>query len=297
MKYFIGLLAFLTLQASPPLNLYQIDAAIRGTDFLVEATAAFTASGTIGTTIPNTSEVAIQTHAIPRYFYPPGIINGMIPYVQNQILAAPNKTLFIIPFNNGIQGLVNGLTALTQYLAVGIEQIVTIAYRYRTNNSFPPIGFISNYPSNVLPLFQIDPAKRAADVKAIVTTLINGNSGTTGVTPAATPILNFTGSAQVWILTTLQGPFYIPFATNIVPNAIPNVTAVSVVSGGLLQITYSPLFPASPQTVITPLPTVFVAVEQVEQIIYFPDVNKISTFRQFGLEQSQSQQQSFWQQQ
>ncbi|HSX38712.1 MAG TPA: hypothetical protein VLE95_07780 [Chlamydiales bacterium] len=225
------------------MNLYTIDAAIRGADFVSVLNTAFGLATVSG-------EVVIQTMATPPFLHPPGLVNGVIPYVQQSTFtAAPHSTMFIVPYNpNGAIGI----TPNTQYIVIGIEQIVTLAYRNTISPPFSLRGFTSVFASNVLPLYTINPVLRAADIQSIANTLITSPTAFNGTN----------NISQTWILTTLGGPFYVPFSP-IAPGLIPNVTAISVLSPGWLLITYKPIsFPFSW--------SVIVSAEQVQQIIFYP---------------------------
>ncbi len=233
--------------ASPPLDLYQIDASTRGKDFAKILSTAFTLATSAG-------EVVIQTQATPPFLSAPGVHNGIIPYVQNTPMfpyAGPNSTLFIFAYNpNGSVGISQN----TQFLVVGIEQIVTVAYRNTISPPFPLTPpFQSIYADRVYPLYFINPVARAADIQNVAQqfltspTTFNGNS-----------------ASQLWIITTLSGPFYVPFTTHVAPGAIPNVTAISVLSNEFLQITYKPLSSLFQWSVI-------VSAEQVQQIVFYPN--------------------------
>lgn len=232
--------------ASPPLDLYHIDASTRGKDFVKILSTAFTLATAAG-------EVVIQTHATPPFLRAPGVQNGLIPYLQNTTTfpyAAPNSTLFIFAYNPNGSG---GISQNTQFLVVGIEQIVTVAYRNTISPPFPlNPPFQSVYASNVYPLYYINPVARAADIQNIAQQFLT--SPTT---------FNGNNASQLWIITTLSGPFYVPFTTNVAPGAIPNVTAISVLSNEFLQITYKPLSSSFAWSVIVPA-------EQVQQIVFYP---------------------------
>ena len=247
---FLAACSFTVGHANAPLDLYTIDASKRGQDFFNILTTVFTQATTSG-------EVVIQTQAMPAYLRAPGVSYGLIPYVQvgtNQNVTfpykAPNSTLFIFAYNpNGARGI----TQLTQFLVVGIEQIVTAAYRNTISPPFPQNGVFSTvYANNVLPLYTINPTLRAADVLDISQKFLSS--------PGA---FNGNSSSQLWILTTLSGPFYVPFATRIAPGAIPNVTGISVLSNEFLLITYKPLSSLFSWSVI-------VSAEQVQQIVFYP---------------------------
>ena len=236
--------------ANVPLDLYTIDASTRGQDFFSTLTTAFvqaTASG----------EVVIQTQAMPAYLRAPGVSYGLIPYVQNGTnqtttfpYKAPNSTLFIFAYNpNGSRGI----TQTTQFLVVGIEQVVTVAYRNTISPPFPlNAPFATVYANNVLPLYTINPTLRAADVQNIAQKFISSPGD-----------FNGNSSSQLWIITTLSGPYYVPFATKVAPGAIPNVTGISVLSNEFLLITYKPFSSLFSWSVI-------VAAEQIQQIVFYP---------------------------
>jgi len=228
--------------ANHPLYLYSIDASTRGKDLFTSISAAFSLATTSG-------EVVIQTVATPPYIRAPGLMNGVIPYVQQtNLFAAPNSTLFIIPYNPKGD---RGITQNTQYLVVTVEQIVTVAYRNTISPPFPLTGFSSTYAASVYPLYTISPSQRAADLQWAANLFItsptsfNGNSG-----------------SQVWIQTTLMGPFYVPF-NNSFPGLIPNVTAISVLANEFLLITYKPNSSSFAWSVEVPA-------EQVQQIVFYP---------------------------
>lgn len=232
--------------ANPPLDLFRIDATTRGEDFANILDTAFSLATSSG-------EVVIQTQVSPAFLRAPGVQNGIIPYVQNTStfpFAAPNSTLFIFAYNpNGTVGISQN----TQFLVVGIDQIVTVAYRNTISPPFPLTpAFQSTFAANILPLVTINPSLRAADIQNIAEqflsspTTFNGNNG-----------------SQLWITTTLSGPFYVPFASAVAPGAIPNVTAISVLSNEFLLITYKPLSSLFSWSVI-------VSAEQVQQIVFYP---------------------------
>ncbi|MBM3184207.1 MAG: hypothetical protein FJZ64_02765 [Chlamydiae bacterium] len=238
------LLLIFRVNANPPVDLYSIDVSTRGQEFIAALKSAFSLAGSRG-------EVVIQTMANPPYTYAPGLpSSGIIPYVQNSITAAPNNTLFLVPYNPNGQ---SGITRNTQYLVIGADQIVTIAYR---DTISPPFSlstpFTSTYPSNVYPLYYINPVHRAADIQSIASTLINFPQNFNGLS----------GISQVWILTTLTGPYYVPFYRG-QSQYIPRVQSISVLSNSLLQITYQPFSSSFAWSVI-------VSAEQVQQIIFYP---------------------------
>ena len=240
--------------AYSPIWLYPIDATARGKGIVQAVNAAFSPpSGTAATT-----EVVIQTAASPSFLYAPYVSNGLIPYVQNSLVSAPNYTLFIVPYLPG-----NTMTTTIQYLVVGVEQIVGVFYS--PLNSTPAIsgnssGYTSTFSSNVLPLYSIDPYHRAADIASITTTLL-------------TNPLYTQNNSQVWIQTTLNGSsprgFYPPFYSNF-PGCIPYVQGISQIVGtAFLQITYQNVrYPGITGSVI-------VSAEQIQQIVYFPTLASV----------------------
>jgi hypothetical protein len=231
------------LEANAPYDLYTIDMSKRGQEFVKALNTAFSIATTSG-------EVVIQTMANPAYIRSPGVTNGVIPYVQQSTFTvAPNSTLFIVPYNP--KGNI-GITPNTQYIVIGIEQVVTLAYRNTVSPPFALSGFNSVYANNVYPLYSIDPIQRAADIQSIVNTLITSPGSYNGSS----------GISQVWIWTTLSGPFYVPFS-RFQTGLIPRVTAISVLSNSLLQITYQPFSSSFAWSVI-------VGAEQVQQIIFYP---------------------------
>ncbi len=184
-------------------------------------------------------EFAIQTilpPTSPYSTYQP-IINGLIPYVQD-ITETPNDTLLIITYqstqNAGIQ----------QYIVLPVEQVTALLY-FRTIANLPNSTqpFTAYPPPGVIPYYSVDPILRAQDIASAVTQL--------KAAPFVTSPQN-----QVWIQTTLTGPFN-PAIQN---GLIQNVLSISA-SNGLLQINFKQLSQTLPQFII-------VSPEQVQQIIW-----------------------------
>ncbi|GEM_PF-3593910 len=271
--FVLFLLGCLKANGSPPLTIYQIDMSVRGQEFNAALATAFATAGSNG-------EVVIQTLANPplrgcEFNFgidqgAPGIVNGIIPYVQNATSSvspfftfpqhAPNYTLFVFAYNpTGI----TGITTTTKFVAVGIEQIVTLAYR---NTISPPFSlsfpFTSTYVGNLYPLYYIDPVKRAADIQSVAANFLTHRN-----------TYNGSPSSQLWIWTTLNGNYYDSFAStaSYPPGLIPNVTKISILSHSLLLITYEPATPAVHQIQPEPKWSVVVAPEQVQQIIFYPN--------------------------
>jgi hypothetical protein len=186
-----------------------------------------------------TSEVSIQTAFSGTLSYAPSVLNGMIPFVQS-IATGPNQTLFIIAY----QGTRN--SPQTQYIVVPVEQLLSVVYSTRT---IATTGFSVTPPTGMIPYFPINLALRAEDIQNVVATLV-------GTAPYATPV------SSVAIQTTLDGPFY----PTITGGFIPDVQSISLASSPnetLLLVNFIGPYNQSASVVV--------AVDQVEQVIYYPN--------------------------
>lgn len=211
---------------------YPIEASTRGTE-IVNSFRSLSPTANRGTVLP---EILLQTSIAnnPQYTTYRYLVNGVIPYVQN-ITQTTYNTLLIVSY------WTPAMSNVTQYLVVPVEQIVMLPY-FPYSYYTPPTPFAATAPPGTIPYFSINPTQRAADIASVVSQLLT--------------TFKQTGNTQVWIQTTLSGPFNYP-----VPNGLlQNVRSVSV-NNSLLQITFSP-----PN--FTPNQTIIVAPEQVQQITY-----------------------------
>ncbi|MBI5273204.1 MAG: hypothetical protein HY861_04395 [Chlamydiia bacterium] len=225
--------AAIILAGQPAPVLYPIDPMQRGIEIINTFNALAHASGV------QVPEVALQTtltNSIPYTTYKP-IINGIIPYIQS-ITQTPSNTLLIITY------LGPQAPAQPQYIVLPIEQTVALLY-FPTSFNQPSssAAFTSASVNGLFPYFSMDLKQRAVDIVSATTQLMAPPFKTSSVT-------------QVWIQTTLTGPF-----NPSIPNGLlKNVQSISV-SNSLLQIQFLQPNQQTSQTI-------FVAPEQVLQIIY-----------------------------
>jgi len=186
-----------------------------------------------------TSEVSIQTAFSGTLSYAPSVLNGMIPFVQS-VATGPNKTLFIISY----KGARN--SSQTQYIVVPVEQILSVVYSTRT---IATTGFTVTPPTGMIPYFPINLPLRAEDIQNVVATLVTS-------APYATPI------SSVAIQTTLDGPFYPTITDGLIPD-VQNISLAASPNETLLLVNFIGPY--------NQLASVVVAVDQVEQVIYYPN--------------------------
>ncbi len=226
------------LEASGQSILYQIDSTTRGAEILSTFSSLSHASGT------QVPEFALQTslpNNIPykTYSY---ISNGIIPYVQS-ITPTVYNTLLIVTY------LTPQTYGVAQYLVLPPEQVIAVLY-FPTLWNLPkvPGGFTAAAPAGTTPYFSVNPYERAIDIASAVNQLMQA--------PFHTSNTN-----QVWMQTTLTGPFNPP-----IPNGLlQNITSISAASG-LLQISFLPPYQQTQQFVI-------LAPEQMQRIIYVLNFN------------------------
>lgn len=231
------------IQAAPQNTLFPIDSGERGTQI----------SDTFGALPHATSST--YPEFIFQTLIPPGlsniygsyayIINGRLPFVQN-VYTTPNNTLLIISYRP--------LNAFNnQYIVVPPEQIVDLIYvQYIYNEPPSTAPFTSTAIPNQIPFFSVDQQERIEDIISATNQLLSTTFAT--------------GTSQVWIQTTLSGPFVPPFNSNNTPGLLQNVKSIAQLANGLIQITYLPINQATNQTVI-------VTPQQVVQIFYIPYFN------------------------
>lgn len=212
--------------------LYPVEASTRGTE-IFNSFKTLSPTANRGTVLP---EILLQTKIVnnPQYMTYRYLVNGVIPYVQN-ITQTTYNTLLIVSY------LTSALGNVTQYLVVPVEQIIMLPY-FPNSYYVPPTPFSAANLNGAISYFSIHSTERALDIVSAVSQLLT--------------TFKQSGNTQVWIQTTLNGPFNYP-----VPNGlIQNVKSVSV-NNSLLQITFSP-----PN--FTPNQVIVVAPEQVQQITY-----------------------------
>jgi hypothetical protein len=196
----------------------------------------------------NTPEVAIQTTLSPSpYLTYKYIINGRIPYVQS-LTQTPFNTLLIVSY------LSEQLPTSLQYVVLPVENVqmlLTFPTYYQLPSSNAP--FTSMFSPTTVPFFAIDPKKRGSDIVSAFKKLM------------AAPFA--TATSQVWIQTTLNGPFRPPLAMNgsnqVLLKNVKRIDFSSNASGAtsLLYVTFLPPDQSTDlKIVLTP--------EQVQQVIY-----------------------------
>jgi hypothetical protein len=230
------------LGATPDQTLYPIDAGQRGTRIYHSFnTTLFPISG--GTNLP----YFIMQTTLPNNTYNTTtrfILNGIVPYVQS-ITSTTYNTLLIVsylpPPNSGQQSIM-------QYVVVPSDEIVTLNYFPQNYGPVPNIEtpFNSTAAPGTLPFFSVDPAQRASDIVQAINMLMNN-----------APFKNTETNSQVWVQTTLTGPYNPPLPE---PGLLKYIQA-DTYTNGLIQIT----FQTSPQQTAQ---TILVAPEQVQRIIY-----------------------------
>lgn len=236
--------AAIALGATPNQILYPVDSGSRGTEII--NTFAFFSSAIASTaTYPY---VALQT-TLPgsspytTYKY---ISNGIISYVQN-IYSTTYNTLVIVKY---LPPSTSKQQGIPQYVVLPPEQVTTLLYFTFPTLPLSAAPFSAGVVNGTLPFYSVDPARRAADIYSAVTQLM-------------TTFKNTANNSQVYIQTTLSGPYNPPLPT---PGLLQNVQSISY-NNSLLQIT----FQTTPQSIVQ---TLLVAPEQVQQIIYL---------RQYGI--------------
>ena len=175
------------LGAASQTTLYQIDSTTRGTEILNTFKALKHASGT------QVPEFALQTTLpgnIPytTYRY---INNGLIPYVQS-ITPTVYNTLLIVAYQT------TQTYGVSQYLVLPSEQVVAVLY-FPTLSNLPKTqgSFTASAPVGTLPYFEVNPYQRAIDIASAVNQLMQ-------------PPFHTSNTNQVWMQTTLTGPFNPP---------------------------------------------------------------------------------------
>ncbi len=223
-----------TVFAASQTTYFHIDAATRGAE-ITSMIATLNSAPYNGAQ----SEVGLQLISNAAFPYAPYVYGGLIPYVAS-VNPAPNDTLLLVTY---YPSLPKGIGPL--YLVVPIEQVTSVVY------SPVPIApgstFSSNYMNGITPLLTVDPILRAADIENMIATLL-------------APPFNG-GSSSVALYTTLSGPFYPPISGGIIQN-VQSVTQI-VPNDTLLLVSY-----LSPTTNMQG--TIIVAVEQVLEIVYYP---------------------------
>ena len=195
--------------------------------------------GLCQTTRTFASQPLIYTTYERALSYAPSVLNGMIPFVQS-VATGPNKTLFIISY----KGARN--SSQTQYIVVPVEQILSVVYSTRT---IATTGFTVTPPTGMIPYFPINLPLRAEDIQNVVATLVTS-------APYATPI------SSVAIQTTLDGPFYPTITDGLIPD-VQNISLAASPNETLLLVNFIGPY--------NQLASVVVAVDQVEQVIYYPN--------------------------
>lgn len=180
--------------------------------------------------------------------YAPGIINGVIPYVQS-ITPATNGTLLIVTY------YLSGASSTPYYFVLPVEQTVAVIYYQQAPKTTSGMFFAPTVAGN-FSYYPIDLEKRAIDIQNVVNTLLTTKP-------------YFTSTSQVAILTSLTGPFYPPTGNSGVIFNVKNVSFTSPTNNTLMLIKYLPYSGG-----ITPLSstqyTLVLAVEQVLQVVYIP---------------------------
>ena len=189
--------------------------------------------------LKSSSEIALQTTLNGTSAYAPGIVNGFIPYIQ-KLDAAPHSTLYVVTYLTSAGG------GPPQYIVVAVEQIIDLIY---SSLAISNSGFGSTNLNNSLTFFSIDLPKRAEDIRSIVRTLLTQKPYSTA-------------SSTVAIQTTLTGSFYPPFSNGLIPKVL-DVSLTSAANETMLLITF--------QSSSYVNGTIVVGVDQVAQIIYFPN--------------------------
>ena len=224
---------------------FPIDSGQRGTEIINTFTSLVRVSGL------GPPEVALQTNLSNAITYRSylTVTNGYIPYVQ-VLFPTPNNTLFIVSY-------IPALSLLKQYIVLPAEQVSALLYFPMQMNvpspgppQLPQIFQAAAIPGT-FPYFSVDPVERALDIVSAVTQL--------------RALRTLIQTSQVWIQTTLTGPF-LPNVNNTNTNGLlQNVIAISV-SNSLIAIQFQP----NNQGLIF---TVYVAPEQVSQVIFIRDLS------------------------
>jgi len=250
--------AVVALGATSQQVVYQIDVSYRGAD-LISAFNSLKGNLTTNYFTPPLIEVQTTTTVPmvpPKYgnkpygmysgFYP----NAIIPFVQN-ITGTTYNTLLIVTYYSQA-----ATSKYPLYVVLPVEQVTCLLY-FPTISNLPPSNlassapaFISTFPSGIIPFFSVAPQQRAVDIVSAVNQLI-------ALFPQAP---NSKANSQVWIQTTVNGPYMDPSTPN---GLIQNVLGISLTGNYLLQITYQPSDQVPQNT-----GTVYVSPEQVQQILF-----------------------------
>ncbi len=222
---------------------YEIDAMTRGNELVSILNNLLP---TVAKSV-NVPALALQT-TLPasvglRYGSYKGIQYGTIYYIQG-ITQTTYNTLIIVSY------LPTQSSSTLEYVVLPIEQIVDLLY-FPTQFSIqgtPPGPYISTTPPNTLIFYSINPYQRALDIISAWQSLVK---------------LFTNRSQQVWIQTTVSGPYNPAIPSN---GLLQQVSNVALSGNGLLAITFQTLN----QTTIQ---TIYIPPEQVQQIVFIRNFN------------------------
>ncbi len=220
--------------------LYPIDANIRGSEIISSFTTLYQSTAKNTTNYPY---IALQT-TLPnssQYTTYKSISNGIISYVQN-IASTPYNTLVLVTY---LPPPASKQQSVPQYIVLPAEKMISLLYFTYATAPLSTNAFTASPIYDTIPFFSVDSTQRASDIVSAVNQLMGA------------PYKNTSTNSQVWVQTTLNGPFNPPLPS---PGLLQNIKSVSY-NNSLIQFT----FQTTPQSVVQ---TILVAPEQVQQITY-----------------------------
>lgn len=243
---------------------YEIDASTRGNE-LVTILNSLLPNVAPSVNVPALGlQTTLPTSLSNSYGTYKGIQNGTIYYIQ-AITQTTYNTLLIVSY------LPKQSSGTIEYVVLPIEQIVDLLYfpttfsiQGRVPGANPPPGpYISTTPSNTLIYYSIDPYKRAVDIISAYNSLVKLFSNSP----------NSKSKSQVWIQTTVNGPYNPALPVFSLPNSglLQQVSSVTLSGNGLLAITFQTINQTITQTIYIPP-------EQVQQVIFIRNFNSPSNY-------------------
>lgn len=238
---------------------YEIDVSTRGNE-LVTILNSLLPNVAPSVNVPALAlQTTLPTSLSNSYGTYRGIQNGTIYYIQ-AITQTTYNTLIIVSY------LPTQSSGTIEYVVLPIEQIVDLLYfpttfsiQGRVPGANPPPGpYISTTPHNTLIYYSVDPYKRAVDIISAYNSLVNLFSKSP----------NSKSKSQVWIQTTVNGPYNPALPVLSLPNSglLQQVSSVTLSGNGLLAITFQTINQTITQTIYIPP-------EQVQQVIFIRNFN------------------------
>lgn len=237
--------AIVALAATGQSVFYPIDSSQRGTEIVNTFNSLDSVSGTLAPAVwlQTTGSIPMYTPSLPYGSYKYVTNIGIVPYIQ-KVTETPHNTLLIVSYQSVSSA------GVVEYIVLPPEQVVALLYfQLQTNLPTSLAPFVAPPVNRTVPYFSVDSRQRAADIVSAANQLMT------------TPFKRTT--SQVWIQTTLMGPFLPQLNNN---GLLKNVTNISV-SNSLIVIDFLP--PNYQGQTLTEV----VSPEQVQWIIYVRDLN------------------------